>query len=93
MPSSSAAALELRQRARSLRRLSQRMQRCSAIDLIRFAGDDTWLGPSPQRCADDLRWLRVSFLQQADELEATARCLERQADELDAIASSPPLVR
>ena len=87
MPTS-AAASRLRQRAIALASVAQQLKRLYALDLYRFAGPDTWVGPSPQACADDLRQRRTAILQQSDALHVESRRLLRSADELDALATA-----
>jgi hypothetical protein len=87
---SSAAATRLRQRAVVLSTLAWRLQRVDALDLYRFAGPDTWVGPSPQACIDDLRQRRTAILQQVDALHLESRRFIRTADELDAQSAALP---
>lgn len=87
MPTSTAAS-RLRQRAIVLASVARQLQRLYALDLYRFAGPDTWVGPSPQACADDLRQRRTAILQQSDALLVESRRLLRSADELDARAAA-----
>jgi len=61
-----------------------------ALDLYRLAGPDTWVGPSPKACIDDLHQRRTAILQQVDELRAESRRFNRIADELDARAAALP---
>ena len=87
MPTSPTAT-RLRQRAIVLASLARQLQRVYALDLYRFAGTDTWVGPSPQACVDDLRQRRDAILQQSDALMIESRRLLRSADELDAQATA-----
>lgn len=80
----------LRQRAVVLDTVAWRLQRVYALDLYRFAGPNTWVGPSPQACVDDLRQRRIAILQQVDSLRAESRRFIRIADELDARAAALP---
>lgn len=89
----SPAADRLRQRAVVLATLARTLQRCSAVSVHLDAGPDTWVGPSPQACLDDLRARRGLLLQQADALLAESRRFVRRADELDATAAALPGVR
>ena len=88
--STSPDATCLRQRAVVLDTVAWRLQRVYALDLYRFAGPDTWVGPSPQACVDDLRQRRIAILLQVDVLCAESRRLVRVADELDAQAVALP---
>ncbi len=49
-----------------------------------IAGDDTWVGPTAQACADDLRRLARQLLLRCDELRTAARRLDRAADAINA---------
>jgi len=70
-----------------LRSLASRLQLLELLSLHLAAGPDTWVGPSPQACLDDLRSRRNVLLQQADQLRTEARRFERIADELDTTAT------
>lgn len=85
----SPAADRFRQRATALASLARAIQRCGAVTVQLDAGPDTWVGPSPQACLDDLRARRGQLLQQADALLTEARRFLRRADELDAAAALP----
>jgi hypothetical protein len=89
MPTSPAAD-RLRRRADTLAALATALHRCSAVTVHLAAGSDTWVGPSPQACADDLRARRGLLLQQADALLAESRRFVRTAEELDARAAVAP---
>lgn len=80
----SPAAVRLRQRAIVLASVARQLRRVYALDLYRFAGPDTWVGPSPQACVEDLRQRRDAILQQSDALLAESRRFIRTANELDA---------
>lgn len=84
------AATRLRQRAAELAALASRLQRLQILDLHRFADAETWVGPSPQACVDDLRQRRSVILQRADDLLVESRRFNRTADEMDARAASLP---
>lgn len=76
----------LRVRATGLRSLASRLGRLRALDVVRLAGPDTWIGPSPEACRLDLLALRRALQHAADDLRVAAHRLERQADESDAAA-------
>ena len=76
-----------------LETVAWRLQRVYALDVYRFAGPDTWVGPSPQACVDDLRQRRTAILHEADALRADSRRFIRIADELDAQAAAVPGTR
>jgi hypothetical protein len=83
--STSPASL-LRQRARSLRTLADRLHQLEAVGLPPLADVDTWMGPSPARCHDALVTMRRRLLDEADELRRSAARFDRSAD---ALASLP----
>ncbi|MCU1397401.1 MAG: hypothetical protein JWN62_510 [Acidimicrobiales bacterium] len=84
MPPAPVTPDQLRQRATALRRLGSRMEGAAALDLHRRATDDTWMGPTPTRCHDDLLAIRTQILGAADDVRSRAAALERQAQHLDA---------
>lgn len=86
---SATPADQLRHRATTLRTLASRLQRLQLLDLHTQAGPGTWVGPSPQACADDLRARRGQLLQVADELSREARRFDRIAADLDAMPPIP----
>lgn len=75
---------ELRVRATALRSLASRLGRLRALEVVRLAGPDTWVGPSPEACRVELLAVRRSLQRAGDDLRATAHWLERRADESDA---------
>lgn len=87
MPSNSDATV-LRNRAVGLRSLARALERSSLHDLVGWVGADTWMGPSPQRCADDVRIRSSQFIAQAAELRARAQRLDERARLLE---SSEPV--
>jgi len=87
------AANRLRTRAVALRALADRLRRLDVLTLHLHAGTDTWVGPSPQRCADALRAHRLALLRRAELLDATARRMQRRADELESLAAAPGPLR
>jgi hypothetical protein len=86
---STTPAEQLRQRARTLRSLDRRLQQLLLLTLPPAAGPQTWVGPSPQACYDDLRARRELITRATDELACEARRLERIADDLDARPATP----
>ncbi len=86
MPIAQTAASQLRDRAATLRRTAKRLDDADASVLFRRAGTDTWLGPTPQRCLDDLVAMRSQLVGAADDLRTRAGRLEQQAIQLDAAA-------
>ena len=86
MPIAQTAASQLRDRAATLRRTAKRIDDADANLLFRRAGTDTWLGPTPQRCFDDLVAMRTQLKGAADDLRTRASRLEQQASQLDAAA-------
>jgi hypothetical protein len=73
---------QLRARAGELRRIARRVGDTPAVDVHRFAGVDTWVGPVAQSCLDDLLIIRRELESSRDMLIDAARRLERHADEL-----------
>lgn len=52
------------------------------LDLHRFCGASTWVGPSQQRFEQDLRAASLRLRRAADELVQSATSLEHRADDL-----------
>lgn len=84
------AEQQLRSRARELRRLARRLADSEATQLHQRAGADTWVGPTAQRCLDELYAVRRHLLQAHDDLVTAATGLDRKADQLAAAHPSPP---
>jgi len=82
----SVSADHLRSRAASLRSIAQRLNALRVLDCYRWAGTDTWVGPSPQRCDDALRRVPITLRAEAHSLSLEARRLDRIADEVQARA-------
>jgi hypothetical protein len=93
LPGTGATAAQLRERARSLRRLATAARDGTAAQLWRRAGADTWVGPLPQACLDDLVAMRRRLLTVADDLDLHARRLEIDADQAEVAARAVPVVR
>lgn len=83
-----ADAEPIRRRARTLRHYGAFLESCTAIDLFRRAGPSTWIGPTPQRCDDDLQSFRSRLQRAHDDLVSAAVHLERHADVVEA---QPPV--
>ena len=81
-PTAVAAAMALRHRAEVLRQLAHRLNTLRVLTLYVDAGVDTWMGPSPQACADACRSHRSRLLAQVDELFVTARRFDTRAAEM-----------
>ena len=79
MPSTEQAS-RLRARAEDLRRFARTLENARLTDAYTTAGDDTWVGPTAQACANDLRRLARQLLLRCDELRVAARRLDRAAD-------------
>ena len=79
MTATTPSAAELQQRAINLRHLAHRIEHLDATVLYRRAGTDTWIGPTAQRCIDELMTARTLLLQAADASRVTARRLELRA--------------
>ena len=69
----------LRLRAAHLRALAARLDAALVHRAPLLAGDDTWRGPAPTRCHDDLRRIGQRLGDAADDLRAEAARLERIA--------------
>jgi hypothetical protein len=82
MPNTAALADDLRERARTLRRLAGTIDAADAAMLYRRAGVDTWIGPTPQHCVDDLLIWRNLLFQAADALRSGAYRLELRATQV-----------
>ena len=93
MPNSAALADDLRERARTLRRLACTIDAADATTLYRRAGVDTWVGPTPQHCVDDLLTGRNLLFQAADALRSGAYRLDQRAMQvgLSAPLTDPPV--
>jgi hypothetical protein len=70
----------LRTAARNLRTLAATIGASRALDVHQLAGDDTWIGPTPQACYDTLLTLRRQLLAAEQSSIDTARRLDRRAD-------------
>jgi hypothetical protein len=79
-------ATRLRHRADELRRFANRVEATRLVSAYVFAGDDTWVGPTPAACLSDLVRLRRNLLTQCDGLRVAARRLDRAADAMAAAA-------
>ena len=64
------------ERAAHLRRLAREMESLRLLDLHRRAGPETWVGPTAQRCLDELLLQRRAILAAAESLRIAARRLE-----------------
>jgi hypothetical protein len=83
MPPAPVTPDQLRQRAGLLRRLASRLDMSLAIDLHRRAAEDTWLGPTPRRCHEELLATRTAILAAGRDLQIRAAGLEQRAGQLD----------
>lgn len=87
-PMSAADARHHRQRAGDLEALARRIENEPIWTLPSAAGTETWHGPRPRSCSDQLS-IDLHRLEQAiDDLRRRARAHLRTADELDARARS-----
>ncbi|MFM2073084.1 MAG: hypothetical protein RLZZ623_3348 [Actinomycetota bacterium] len=91
MPLAPDEAAELRHRARALRLVAAQLGACTVNDLPIRGGADTWIGPTPQLCLDDLTSLRRRLRQAQDDFVSAAVGLERRADVVDAAARAAAL--
>ena len=84
MPPAPVTADQLRQRATALRRLGSRLDGAAVLDLHRRATEETWMGPTPIHCREDLLTIRRQVLGAADDVRSRAAALDRLAQQLDA---------
>ena len=82
----------LRARARDIRRTAALVDACSTTQLVDRAGDDTWIGPTPQACHDDLVLARTTLRSVRDEMIRAAVRLEVEADLIAAGAGGPKVL-
>jgi hypothetical protein len=75
---------QLTERAAALRRAAAAIDDCDALVLYRRAGTDTWIGPTPQTCHDELVAARTTLIGASASLRAAAIRLEKQAIQLTA---------
>lgn len=83
MPITTKPAEELLQRARALRRHARSIEQLDATVLYRRAGNDTWIGPTPAHCFDDLVNARNLLFHACDALRVGAARLEQRAARLE----------
>ena len=76
----------LRARAHGLRTVAAQLSPRDIDILTVRAGNDTWVGPTPQQCLDDLQRISRELGTAHDELVAAAVRLETEADAIDAAA-------
>ena len=77
------AGAPLRARARVIRGVASQLTARDLDSLTARAGNDTWEGPTPQRCLDDLLRVRRELVTAHEELLAAALRLEADAERLD----------
>lgn len=81
-------ANQLRQRARNLRHLAERIEGLPVMRLDRFGDVDTWRGLRPDLCRATLAANQRQLHLAADDLRAHAYGFDQRAEELEAIARS-----
>jgi hypothetical protein len=81
-------AIQLRQRARHLRLLAERIEALPVMQLDRFGDVDTWRGLRPDLCRVTLAANQHQLHLAADDLRAHAYGFDQRAEELEAIARS-----
>ena len=81
----------LRDRAAALRRVAIAIENSEAVVLYRRAGGDTWIGPTPQHCLNELHSIRRALLDAAAGLRTNARRLDKRAQQLELESLSPAL--
>lgn len=75
----------LDRRARHLRRLARSIESSPVMHLESLAGEDTWRGPRPSSCVQQLRGHLHHLHEAAEELRWQAYTFERRADALRAV--------
>ena len=78
---------QLRSTAAHLRSLSGLIAGSGALTVYSLAGVETWIGPTPQWCYDELLSVRRQLQSNQQSLTDTARHLDRQAMALEQQAS------
>jgi hypothetical protein len=78
---------QLRSTAAHLRSLSGLIAGSGALTVYSLAGVDTWIGPTPQWCYDELLSVRRQLQANQQSLTDSARHLDRQAMALEQQAS------
>lgn len=68
--------MEILARADALRGLALRVERLRVLDLPSLLGEDTWVGPTPTACVDDLDRFRRLLVEDARRLRHAALSLE-----------------
>ena len=74
---------QLRATARHLRSVAGMIGTSRALTVHSLAGPDTWIGPTPQSCYDELLGVRRHLQANQQTLSDTARRLEQQAHVLE----------
>ncbi len=74
---------QLRSTAAHLRSLSELIAGSPALTVYSLAGVETWIGPTPQLCYDQLLTIRRQLQWNQQSLTDTARHLDRQAIALE----------
>ena len=74
---------QLRSTAAHLRSLSGLIAGSRALTVYSLAGPETWIGPTPQSCYDDLLSVRRQLQSNQRTLTDAARHLDRQAMALE----------
>ena len=72
----------LRDRAQHLRTMATMIASTPAISIYRYAGPDTWVGPTAQACLDALVALSSQLEAHRQSLCDKASGLDREADDL-----------
>jgi len=82
---------ELSARAATLRRLATRLEAAAPASLSSRAGEQTWIGPTADRCRGDVTAQLAAIRAGAADLRARARALEAQAAVAAALPMSGPV--
>ena len=83
---------QLRSTAAHVRSLSGLIGGSRALTVYSLAGPETWIGPTPQSCYDELLSVRRQLQSNQQSLTDTARHLDSQAMALEEQASIVGLV-
>ncbi|MEY2582767.1 MAG: hypothetical protein QOE09_2616 [Ilumatobacteraceae bacterium] len=90
--STAAQIQQLRSTAANLRSVSGLIANSRALTVYSVAGPETWIGPTPQSCYDQLLSIRRQLQSNQQSLTDTARHLDRQAMALEAQTALASLV-
>jgi hypothetical protein len=84
---SSSEADHLRLRATRLREMARALESSPVFSLDRYAGVDTWNGPRPDECRDELARRQAELYDAIEQLYAAAWWLDRRAEQAALLAA------